>query len=205
MPSSNERIGAIIQQGITIFSRFVPFTASTLVSAIAAAVLTKILDQHEKRVSEVLSIELSASHVPYLNPDDTELLAFYEKNFLFPELRAQFEAELSSEDLPRLRQLYPYLYAALILKRQLPQVLFHREIEQKKFRDLALAYEELSRGYTAIEADGEFESNVNHFAGELLVVLDAAYEEFRKANKNPKHETIYDIIDLVREIAKPKQ
>jgi hypothetical protein len=202
MPSTNERIGAIVQQGIVIFSRYVPFSASTLVSAIAAAVITKILDQHEKRVSEVLSVELSPSHIPYVNPDNAELLAFYEKNFLFPELASEFEQELYTGNISKLRQLYPYLYSALVLERQLPTVLFHKEIKEKKYRDLAQQYEELSQGFTSVEANAELESNINHFAGELLVVLDAVYEAFRKENKNNQLEAIYDLIDLVRELAK---
>jgi hypothetical protein len=202
MPSRNERIGAIVQQGILTFSRYVPFSASTLVSAIAAAVITKILDQHEERVSEVLSIELSPSHIPYVNPDDAELLAFYEKNFLFPELASEFEPELNTGNISKLRQVYPYLYSALILERQLPTVLFHKEIKEKKYRELAQQYEELSQGFTYIEGNEEVESNINHFAGELLVVLDAAYEAFRKENKNNQYEAIYDLIDVIREIAK---
>ena len=202
MPSRNERIGSVVQQGILIFSRLLPFPASTLVSAIAAAVVTKILDQHEQRVSEVLSTELSASHISYVNPDDAEMLAFFEKNFLYPELRSEFEPELNSGNITRLRELYPYIYSALILERQVPALLFHEEIKQKKYRELALLYEELSRGYTAIEGNAELETKINRFAGELLVVLDAAYEAFRKEKKVDKNEIVYEIIDLVREIAK---
>jgi hypothetical protein len=202
MPSRNERIGAIVQQGILTFSRFVPIPAATLVSAIAAAVITKILDQHEQRVSEVLSTELSASHISYVNPDDSELLAFYEKNFLYPELKSEFQPEIESGNITRLRELYPYIYSALILQRQVPALLFNQEIKEKKYRELALLYEELSRGYTAIEGNAELQTNINRFAGELLVVLDAAYEAFRKEKKNNKDEAIYEIIDLVREIVR---
>jgi hypothetical protein len=202
MPSRNERIGTVVQQGILTFSRFVPIPAATLVSAIAAAVIVKILDQHEQRVSEVLSTELSASHISYVNPDDSELLSFYEKNFLYPELKSEFQPEIESGNITRLRELYPYIYSALILQRQVPALLFNQEIKQKKYRELALLYEELSRGYSAIEANAELQTNINRFAGELLIVLDAAYEAFRKEKKNNKHEAIYEIIDLVREIVR---
>ncbi len=200
MPSRNERIGSLLQQGVLLFSRIIPFPASTLVAAIGAAVLTKILEQHENRVSEVLSIDLSAGHIPYVNPNDEELLAFYENNFLFPELKTEFDSEINSKNMERLRQLFPFLYLALVLQRQLPSLLFHQEIEQKQYRDLAIQYEQLSRGYTTIEGSTEIKSNINHFASELLEVLTAAYEAIKKEKKGKENEIIFDLMDSILEI-----
>jgi hypothetical protein len=46
MPSREERIGSLLQQGILFFARIIPFPASSLVAAIGAAVLTKILQDY---------------------------------------------------------------------------------------------------------------------------------------------------------------
>ena len=200
MPSREERIGSLLHQGIIFFARIIPFPASSLVAAIGAAVLTKILQQHQAHVSEVLSIDLSAGHIPYVNPDDEELLNFYQDNFLFPELKTEFELEINSKDLTRLRSWYPFLYSALVLQRQLPMLLFHKQIQQKKYRALAIQYEQLSRGYSIIEANAAIKSNINHFGQKLFEVLIAAYPEIKKELKDKENQIIFDLMDSILEI-----
>jgi hypothetical protein len=200
MPSREERIGSLLHQGILFFARIIPFPASSLVAAISAAVLTKILQQHQTHVSEVLSIDLSPAHIPYVNPDDEELLNFYADNFLFPELKTEFELEINSRDLNRLRVWYPFLYSALVLQRQLPTLLFHKEIKQKKYRALAILYEQLSRGYSGIEANAAIRTNINHFGQKLFEVLTAAYQEIKNETKNKDNDIIFDLMDSILEI-----
>jgi hypothetical protein len=200
MPSREERIGSLLHQGILFFARIIPFPASSLVAAIGAAVLTKILQQHQSHVSEVLSIDLSPAHIPYVNPDDEELLTFYQDNFLFPELKTEFELEINSKDLNRLRVWYPFLYSALVLQRQLPTLLFHKQIQQKKFRALAIQYEQLSRGYSGIEANAAIKTNINHFGQKLFEILVAAYPEIKSEIKDKENEYIFEIMDSILEI-----
>jgi hypothetical protein len=200
MPSREERIGSLLHQGIIFFARIIPFPASSLIAAIGAAVLTKILQQHENHVSEVLSIDLSAGHIPYVNPDDEELMNFYQDNFLFPELKTEFELEINSKDLNRLRGWYPFLYSALVLQRQLPTLLFHKQIQQKKYRALAIQYEQLSRGYSIIEANAAIKSNINHFGQKLFEVLIAAYPEIKSELKDKENQVIFDLMDSILEL-----
>src|SRR5262249_33336210 len=151
MPAGKERIGGLVQRGVLLFSQFVAFPASALVAAVGAAVIGKVVEIHHRRVTEVLSEEIGLKHISYLEPDPDTLLKFYKANQVYPGLSDQFEPELSNHDLENLRRWYPYLYGALFLKRQVPALLFHKEIEDGKYRELAENYEVLSRGYEVIQ------------------------------------------------------
>jgi len=108
--------------------------------------------------------------------------------------------EISKQDERRLRSLYPFLYGALVLKREIPNLLFHREIQQKQFRKMAENYEQLSRGFHGLEGDAALYDKINHFGGELLEVLNEVYEETKKEITTEKRKFAFDVIDYIREV-----
>lgn len=199
--SRYEKIGPIVQQGILLFSQVVPFPAAPLIAAIAAAILSKGLELKERRVSEILSSELQLQHVAYIEPDDAELLRFFISNPLFPELAGQFASEIENGDIGRLRAWYPYLYSVLILKRQIPAILFHEALEQRNYRTVAEEYERLSVGFKAIEGDVDLHLRINRFAAELLEVLNEVYEAVKEETENERNRLAFEIIDYIREVA----
>jgi hypothetical protein len=199
--SPHEKIGSIVQRGILLFSQVVPIPSASLIAAIAAAIFSKSLELKEKHVSEVLSYELQLQHVAYIEPDDEELLRFFEKNPLFPGLSSEFETEIESGDIGRLRAWYPYLYAVLILKRQIPTILFHDALQKGNYRKLAEEYERLSAGFKAIEGDVELHRKMNQFALELLEVLNEVYEAVKAETENERNQLAFEIIDYIREVA----
>ena len=200
MPAKNEKIGELVRRGVLLFSQAVPFPASALVAAIGAAAVSKILEIHEKRVSEILSSELTLDHISYVEPTRPALMDFYVNNPLYPELAKEFSDEISKQDERRLRSLYPFLYGALVLKREIPNLLFHREIQQKQFRKMAENYEQLSRGFHGLEGDAALYDKINHFGGELLEVLNEVYEETKKEITTEKRKFAFDVIDYIREV-----
>jgi len=201
MPARHEKIGELVQRGVLLFSSIIPIPASGLIAAVGAAVISKILEIHERRVTEILSSELSLAHVPYLEPKDGALLEFYRNNPIYPELARAFATEIKTEDLRQLRRLYPFLYNALILKRKIPNLLFHEEIEQKRYRELAEKYEQLSQGYRGIEGKAELEKKINRFAGELLEVILEVYDAAKGQLKTKDNRFAFDLIDYIREAA----
>lgn len=202
MPVSRyEKIGPIVQQGILLFSQVMPFPAAPLIAAIAAAILSKGFELKEKRVSEVLSYELRLQHVAYIEPDDAELLRFFKNNPLFPELAGQFATEIENGDIGRLRAWYPYLYSVLILKRQIPAILFHEALEQRNYRTVAEEYEQLSVGFKTIEGEVDLHLRINRFAAELLEVLNEVYEAVKEETENERNRLAFEIIDYIREVA----
>jgi hypothetical protein len=194
-------IGEVIKQGLLLFSKGFPIPAVGIVSSIAAAVISKSIEVHKKRVSDALAQELSLQHVSYVQPDDSELLNFYKKNPIYPSLAKEFDKEIKAKDWKQLLKFYPYLYSALILKREIPEMLFHQEIEDGEFRKLAMDYEQLSRGYAVIQGKPELKRKVNRFAGQLLQVLEAAYDSAKDKLPGKKTSTVFEVIDLIREIA----
>jgi hypothetical protein len=201
MPARNERIGELIQRGILLFSQFVAFPASALVAAVSAAVISKLVEIHHRRVTEVLSEQIGLKHISYLEPDPDTLLKFYRANPFYPGLADQFNPELESHDVQNLRRWYPYLYSALILKRQVPALLFHKEIEDGKYRELAENYEVLSHGYEVIQGDPDKQGQVNHFAEELWEVVQEIYEAAKDELKGKENAFAFDLIDYIREVA----
>ena len=201
MPARHEKIGELVQRGVLLFSSIIPIPASALIGAVGAAVISKILEIHERRVTEIVSSELSLAHVPYLEPKDGALLEFYRNNPIYPELARAFATEIKTEDLRQLRRLYPFLYNALILKRKIPNLLFHEEIEQKRYRELAEKYEQLSQGYRGIEGKAELEKKINRFAGELLEVILEVYDAAKGQLKTKDNRFAFDLIDYIREAA----
>ncbi len=201
MPARYEKIGALVQRGVLLFSGIVPIPAPALIGAVGAAVISKILEIRERRVTEILSSELALAHVAYLEPKDEALLDFYRKNPVYPNLAHAFATEISAQDLSELRRLYPFLYNVLILKRKIPNLLFHEEIEQKRYRELAEKYEELSRGYRGMEGNAELGRKINHFAGQLLEVILEAYDAAKGQLKTKDNRFAFDLIDFIREAA----
>lgn len=201
MPAGKEKIGDLIQRGVLLFSQFVAFPASALVAAVGAAVVSKLVEIHHRRVTEVLSEQIGLKHISYLEPDPNTLLKFYKANQLYPGLSEQFEPELHNNDLDNLRRWYPYLYGALILKRQVPALLFHKEIEDGKYRELAENYEVLSHGYEVIQGDPEKQNQVNHFASELWEVIQEIYDAAKDELKGKENAFAFDLIDYIREVA----
>ena len=173
-----EKIGEIVRRGVLLFAKAVPFPSSTLVAAIGAAVISKIVDLRKKRISEILSTELTLNHISYVEPHKKALLDFYGRNPLYPELSSEFSPELKAPDLLRLRAMYPYLYSALVLKRKVPVLFFHKEIEQKKYREIVEKYEKISRGFEGIQGDAKLKNQINHFGGELLQVINEYLQSF---------------------------
>lgn len=196
-----KNIGEVVRQGLLLFSQGVPIPAVNLVAAIAAAVVSKSLDVHQKRVSQALSEELALQHISYLEPDNTDLMNFYKKNPLYPGLAIEFAKEIKAKDWKQLRKFYPYLYSALILKREIPELLFHDEMEKGELKKVAIQYEKLGKGYAVIEGKPELRRKVNRFAGQLLEVLEEAYGAAKKEWPRKKSTRALEIIDLVREIA----
>jgi hypothetical protein len=194
-------IGEVVRQRLLLFSKGIPIPAVNLVSAIAAAVLSKTLEVHQKRVSEALSQEIRLQHISYVQPDNKELLNFYNKNPIIPELAKEFEKEIKQKGWKSLRKYYPYLYSALVLKLEIPTLLFHQEIEQGEFRKMAIQYEQLARGYAAIEGKPALHRKINRFARQLLEVILEAYDTARKELPRNKNAIAYEILDLIREIA----
>ena len=96
---------------------------------------------------------------------------------------------------------YPFLYSALVLKREVPLLLFHREIEEKKFRTLAENYQSLSHGYLALEGNVEAHGQINHFASQLLEILMEVYEASKEELKNKENRFAFDWIDYIRDIS----
>ncbi len=196
-----KNVGEVVRQGLLLFSQGIPIPAVNLVAAIAAAVVSKSLDVHQKRVSEALSQELALQHISYLEPDDSDLMSFYSKNPIYPGLAKEFAKEIKAKDWKQLRKLYPYLYSALILKREIPELLFHDEMEKGEFKKMAVQYEQLGKGFAAIEGKPQLRRKVNRFAGQLLEVLEEAYGALKKEWPRKKSTRALEIIDLVREIA----
>lgn len=201
MPARYEKIGALVQRGVLLFSGIVPIPAPALIGAVGAAVISKILEIRERRITEILSSELGLAHVAYLEPKNEALLDFYRINPVYPDLAHAFATEINSADFSQLRRLYPFLYNALILKRKIPAVLFHEEIEQKRYRELTEKYEQLSRGYRGIEGNAELERKINHFAGQLLEVILEAYDAAKGQIKTKDNRFAFDLIDFIREAA----
>ena len=200
MPAGKEQIGDLVRRGVLLFSQAVPFPAAGLVAAASAAAISKILAIHERRVSEILSAEVTLDHISYAEPDSQELTRFYSANTLFPQLAAEFSSEIQKGDLKRLRELYPFLYGALILKKETPSLLFHREIQEQQFRQLAEKYEHISQRYKSIEGNMELEKQINHFGGQLLEVLNEVYDAGKKELKIEKREFAFDVIDYIRDL-----
>jgi hypothetical protein len=69
MPLNAEKIGEVIRQGLLLFSKGIPIPAVSVVSAIAAAVITKGIEVHQKRVSQALSLQLELQHISFVQPD----------------------------------------------------------------------------------------------------------------------------------------
>jgi hypothetical protein len=199
--SPPEKIGSIVQQGILLFAELVPFPAASLVAAVTAALFAKGFELHNRAVQEILSYELQLQHIAYIEPDDSELLSFFSKNPLFPELAAEFAHETQVRDFRQLRKWYPYLYSVLILKRQIPVLLFHQLLEQRKYRKLAEEYEQLSLGFKAIEGNTELHLKINHFAADLLEVLNEVYEAVKEETEDTRNKLAFEIIDYIREVA----
>ena len=210
MPTSRfENIGAIIRQGVVLFARVVPIPAPALVGAIGAAAITKILEAREDRISEALSSELTLPHLSYLEPDDAELTQFYAANSIYPALAREFEQELKAEARPAeprpglesLRRWYPYLYSALILKRQIPALLFHQQIEAQQYRLLAQKHEQLSHGFLEISGDSNLNASIDGYGSEVWSVINAVYEAARDELKTKTNQLAFDIIDYILEVA----
>jgi hypothetical protein len=89
----------------------------------------------------------------------------------------------------------------LILKNEIPTLLFREEIENEEFRQMALDFEKLSKGYSVINAKPAYRNKVNRFAGQLLEVLNEAYAAGRKEFK--KDHIALEVLDLISEIARP--
>ena len=96
MPTKHEQVGDLVRRGVVLFSNIVPFPASGLIAAIGAAVISKILDIHQRRVSEILGAELRLDHISYVEPDEDALIHFYNQNPVYPELSVQFKEEIDS-------------------------------------------------------------------------------------------------------------
>jgi hypothetical protein len=201
MARGNDRVASLIKRGILLFSEIVPFPAANLVAAVAAGTVSKIAEIHNRRVSEILSSELTLRHIPYIEPSDFSLLSFYSNNPLYPRLATEFSKEIEAHDIRGLRRWYPFLYNALILKRQVPALLFNREIEEHRYRDLAQSYSNLSLGYERIEGDAKVEKEIDRFAGELLEVLGEVYEAARDELKNKENRIAFELIDYIREVS----
>jgi hypothetical protein len=195
-----EKIGELVRRGVLLFAQAVPFPSSTLVAAIGAAVVSKIVDLRRKRISEILSSELTLNHISYVEPHKKALLDFYGRNPLYPELAGEFAPEIKAQDIGRLRAVYPYLYSALVLKRKVPVIFFHQEMEHKKYREMAEKYERIAEGFEGIQGDAKLRDQINHFGGELLQVINEAYEAAKGELKTKDREFAFDIIDYIREV-----
>lgn len=195
------KVGDLVRRGILLLSGLTPIPAASVIAAVAAALVSKALDVHHQRVTQALSEELSLTHISYAEPDDTDLLHFYSRNPLYPEMAVVFQKEIQEEDYAFLRRYYLYLYAALILQRDIPVLLFHQEIVGKQYRKVAEEYEALSRGFIKIQGTVELKNQVNRFAAEFLEVLNAAYEAARDELKTNDNRLQFDIIDYIREVA----
>jgi len=201
MPEDYEKVGSLVKRGILLFSGLSPIPAASLISAVAAALISKALMVYRQRLTEALSEELSLTHISYAEPDDDDLLAFYSRNPAYPELALSFQNEIQNEDYATLRRHHPYLYAALILKREIPELLFHQEIKKGEFRKLAEEYETLSHGFAKIQGTVELKNQINRFAGELLQVIDGVYDAVKDEMKTKDNQLGFDLIDYVREVA----
>jgi len=201
MPSKHEQVGNLVRRGVLLFSGIVPFPASSLVAAIGAAVISKILDIHERRVTEILSVELRLDHISYVEPNKDALLHFYSRNPVYPELAEQFSQEISLQNIDILLSYYPYLYSAFVLKREIPSLLFHREIEARQFRALAEDYQTLSRGYHSLEGNVEVQGQINHFGSQLLEVLMEVYEVSKDRLKTKKNQFAFEWMDYIHDIS----
>ena len=201
MPEDYEKVGSLVKRGILLFSGLSPIPAASLISAVAAALISKALMVYRQRLTEALSEELSLTHISYAEPDDDDLLAFYSRNPAYPELALSFQNEIQNEDYATLRRHHPYLYAALILKREIPELLFHQEIKKGEFRKLAEEYETLSHGFATIQGTVELKNQINRFAGELLQVIDGVYDAVKDEMKTKDNQLAFDLIDYVREVA----
>jgi len=201
MPDKIDRIGEVVRHGVLLLARVAPIPSPALVSAIGAAVISKIIDLHQRRVSEILSIELSLGHVSAIEPDSEALLAFFAENPIYPELAAQFHNEIRAGDFDYLRSFYPYIYGILILKRRLPALLFHAELEQKQYRKAAEKYAVLSKGYDSIQGDSEVENLINHVGSDLFEVINEAYEAVKDELRNKENQFVFEVIDYIREVA----
>lgn len=201
MPERYEQVGALVRRGVLLFSGLVPIPAATLIAAVGAAIVSRMMELHSARVTAVLSEELSLTHISYAEPDDSDLVRFYSSNPIFPELASEFQAEIGNNNVADLRNHYPYLYAALILKREIPALVFHQEILKKEYRKLAREYETLSRGFRRIDGTVELKTRVNQFATDLLQVIDAVYRAVEDEMKTKENQLSFEIIDYIRDVA----
>ncbi|HET6268136.1 MAG TPA: hypothetical protein VFG11_10500 [Acidobacteriota bacterium] len=201
MPARFEQIGSLVRKGVLLFSGLIPIPAASLVAALGAAVVSKTLEIHDRRISEALSQELSLAHVAYVEPDDAELLRFYSHNPLYPNLASQFKDEIERNDLITLRRAYKWLYSALILKREIPALLFHQDIESGNYRKLAAEYEELAQGFDRIQGMVKIAEPIDHFGADLWEVVNAAYEAAREELKDKDSSFAFDVVDYIREVA----
>ena len=189
-----------MRKGILLFSGSL-LPAPTLVAAVSAAVITKVLDIHQRRVSEILSEELTLPHISRVEPDDEQIALFFARNPVFPELEQEFDPEIRGKNIRRLRELYPFVYNALILQKQIPALLYHSEIEAGQYRKMAFQYEELVHGYKGIQATADAGSKISHFAADLYEVLSEAYAASRDELKNKNNRFAFDTIDYILEVA----
>lgn len=201
MASGNEKIGELVRRGILLFSSVISFPASALVAAVSAAVITKILGIHQRRVTEILSIELTLPHISRVEPDDEQVALFFARNPAYPEFEQQFDPEIRKKDLRRLRELYPLVHNALILKKQIPALLYHVEIENKWYRSMALKYEALVHGYSGVAGNPAVGEKIDHFAGDLFEVLAEIYKASEDEFKTKKNKFAFDMIDSILELA----
>lgn len=201
MNSGNQRIGDLVRRGILLFSGVAAIPAPALVAAVSAAAITKLLDIHQRRVTEILSAELTLPHISRVQPDDEQVALFFARNPVYPQLEQQFDEEIRAKNIRRLRDLYPLVHNALILQKQVPALLYHAEIEGKQYRKMALQYEQLVHGYKGIEGNPEIERVANHFAGELLEVLQDIYGAVKDELKDKKNRFAFDTIDYIIEVA----
>jgi hypothetical protein len=202
MPSGHEQIGEVVRKGILLFGSAFPLPAPTLVAAVSAAVITKLLDQHARRVSEVLSLELTLPHVSRIEPGNEQLALFFARNPLFPELEQEFGEEIRTKNVRRLRELYPVVHSALVLQRQVPVLLYGAELESRAYRSMALQYERLLRGYGQVQKNSELRKQSGRFATELWEVLEEIYGAIRAETKSKKNQFAFEVMDYILEVSR---
>ena len=169
-------------------------------AAISAATITKLLDIHQRRVTEILSSELSLYHISTVEPDDEQVTLFFARNPVYPELEQEFDEEIRAKNIRRLRELYPLVHNALILKKQVPGLLYHAEIESGQYRKMALQYEQLVHGYKSVEGNAQIERMTGRFAQDLFEVLSEIYSAAKGELKNKKNKFAFDTIDYILEV-----
>lgn len=201
MPDRNEEIGELVRRGATLFSEILPFPVPNIIGAVSAAIITGIMDLKDQRTEEILSLELGFSHISYVEPDLHQMLQFYRENPLYPGLATDFQSELASGEMDLLRSWHPYLYGALILKRRVPQLLFHREIEERNFRALAEQYELVSRGYHSIQSHPNLRLETDRFSLELRPLIEGVYEAAKSEIQDKENRFVFEWIDWIRDLS----